>query len=249
MGLRRNCVECMVRGAHCFCSLNVNALRHLDKMGTQLRFAERELVLEEGTVAERVCVLCKGMVKLTTCSREGKVLLLRIAGPGDVLGLASVLRGTAYEATAEALEECEIRVIPREHFLAFMDDFQGVGLNSAEAVAREYGSVVLSARRLALSSSAAGKLANVLLDWGRLSAGRALLAVSESKTRVPGTGPAEGALRFRMPLTHEELGQMAGISRETTTRALTKLKAEGLIEIDGERMVLCSPEKLEQMYR
>ena len=243
MGIRQSCVECTVRGAHCFCNLNMDALRQLDTMGTQQGFAEGEIVLEEGAVPERVCVLCKGMVKLTTCSREGKLLLLRIAGPGDVLGLASVLKDTAYEATVEALEECEVRVIPREHFLAFMDGFRGVGSNSAEAVAREYGSAVLSARRLALSSSATGKLANVLLDWGRLSAGRGLVGAAAGSPKK-----TEEALRFRMPLTHEELGQMAGISRETTTRALTKLKAEGLVEMDGERMVLRSPEKLERAY-
>ena len=58
----------------------------------------------------------------------------------------------------------------------------------------------------------------------------------------------EKPLRFRMPLTHEELGHMAGISRETTTRVLSKLKTEGLVEISGERMVLPSPEKLERLY-
>ncbi len=58
----------------------------------------------------------------------------------------------------------------------------------------------------------------------------------------------EPDLRFRMPLTHEELGHMAGISRETTTRLLGKLKGEGLLEIEGERMVLRSPAKLEHLY-
>jgi CRP/FNR family cyclic AMP-dependent transcriptional regulator len=250
MTLRRSCVECTVRGAHCFCSLNIDALGQLDKMGTEVRYKAGDRILEEGAPAELICVVCKGTLKLMTSSRDGRLLLLRIVGPGDVLGLASALKGTVYEGTAEALELCEIRVILRTDFLTFMEDFKGVGLNTAEAVAREYGSAVLSARRLALSGSAAGKLANVLLDWGRMSARRGqptVTAKTDADIRTK-KSPVEAALRFRMPLTHEELGHMAGISRETATRVLTKLKSEGLVEMEGERMVLRSPERLEQLY-
>jgi CRP/FNR family cyclic AMP-dependent transcriptional regulator len=248
MTLRRSCVECTVRGAHCFCSLNVDALQHLDQMGAEVRYRAGDRILEEGAPAEVICVICKGTLKLTTSSRDGRLLLLRIVGPGDVLGLASALKGTAYEGTAEALEACEVRVIARTDFLDFMENFRGVGLNAAEAVAREYGSAVLSARRLALSGSAAGKLASVLLDWGRMSARRGQAATPIAGDVRSKKSPVEAALRFRMPLTHEELGHMAGISRETATRVLTKLKGEGLIEMEGERMVLRSPERLEQLY-
>jgi CRP/FNR family transcriptional regulator, cyclic AMP receptor protein len=209
-------------------------------MGTQVVYGEGERVVEEGADPEQVCVVCKGMLKLTTSSTEGRMLLLRIVGPGDVLGLAAALKGTQYEATAETLEECEVRVIGRAEFLGFMEEFQGVGANSAETVAREYEAAVLSARRLALSGSAAGRLASVLLEWGRRSARKS--AVDDTPKK------GEAALRFRMPLTHEELGNMAGISRETTTRVLSKLKGEGLIELEGERMVLLLPSKLERLY-
>jgi CRP/FNR family transcriptional regulator len=217
----------------------MEALRRLDRIGTQVKYAERERVLDEGSLPDRVCVVCQGTLKLTTSSEDGRLLLLRIAGPGDVLGLASVLKGTRYELTAEALETCEVRVIARQEFMEFMEEFREVGWNSAEEMAREYGSAVLSAKRLALSESAAGKLAGLLLEWGRKSVAHGAL-VDESDV--------ETALRFRMPLTHEELGQMAGISRETVTRVLTKLKDEKLIEFEGERMIVRFPKKLERMY-
>jgi CRP/FNR family transcriptional regulator, cyclic AMP receptor protein len=168
MTSRRSCVECTVRGAHCFCSLNVEALRRLDRIGTQVKYAERERVLDEGSLPDRICVVCHGTLKLTTSSGDGRLLLLRIAGPGDVLGLASVLKSTRYEVTAEALETCEVRVIAREEFIDFMEEFREVGWNSAETMAREYGSEVLSPKRLALSESAVGKLAGMLLDFGSM---------------------------------------------------------------------------------
>ena len=171
---------------------------------------------------------------------DGGLLLLRLAGPGDVLGLASAVKGTAYEATVEALEECEVRVIPRREFVEFMNKFPEAGWNSTETIAREYGSVVLSARRLALSGSATAKLARVLLDWGRTS-------VRQMAGRNANAKTSDVELRFRMPLTHEELGQMAGISRETTTRILSRLKREGLVIVEGERMLLPSPERMERL--
>ena len=94
-----------------------------------------------------------------------------------------------------------------------------MGMNLAEAVAREYETAVLSARRLALSGSAAGRLASVLLEWGRRSADVewSLGMATEKNDEV--------ALRFRMPLTHEELGTMARISCETDNPSFDK--AEG----------------------
>ena len=82
---------------------------------------------------------------------------------------------------------------------------------------------------LALSGSASSKLASVLLEWGRMGGGA-------------------GALEFRMPLTHEELGNMAGLSRETVTRLLAKFRREGMVKQKGETMALPQPEVMERKY-
>ena len=75
-----------MRGAHCFCSLNMEALRQLDRMGTQVVYSEGELVVEEGGDPEKVCVVCKDGMKLTTSSAEGRILLLRIVDRGMCWG-------------------------------------------------------------------------------------------------------------------------------------------------------------------
>lgn len=230
--LPRSCLECAVRGPHCFCSLDVKALGFLDGIGARRSFGVHERVLWEGAAPEHVYVVCRGTIKLTTSSKDGRLLILRIAGPGDVLGLAAALKGSKYEATAETLEPVDVKAIRRDEFLRFMEEFRAVSRNSAEAVAREYDAVVLSARRLALSGSAAAKLASVLLEWGQMSGGR-----------------EAGQMRFRMPLTHEELGHMAGMSRETATRVLAGFRRDGLLEVDGDWMRVVAPERMERMYR
>jgi len=69
----------------------------------------------------------------------------------------------------------------------------------------------------------------VLLDWGR--------AESCGKTEM----------RFTMALTHEELANLVGCSRETMTRMLGRFKREKLIQIHGVSILILSPEKLERI--
>ena len=227
MPLRRSCTQCDTKGPHCFCTLDRVALQRLDGLGSWLRLAPRERVLREGCPPDHVYVLCHGTIKLTTSSSDGRLLILRIVGPGDVLGLAAALKGSRYEVTAETLETCQVKAIPRTHFLLFMEEFQAVSRNSVLAVAQEYQSAVVSARRLALSNSAACKLAGVLVEWGGL-----VLAGQHED------GPLPNTVRFHMPLTHEELGHMAGISRETATRVLTAFCRDRLVRIEADQMIL-----------
>lgn len=227
---RRNCLDCAVSKTDCFCSLTNEALSELRSTGRNLLFEEGERLLHEGHASESVYVICSGRAKLTASSPDGRLLIVRIAGPGDLLGLAAVLKGQRQNVSAEALEPCEVKSIERSEFFRFMEHFRDAGRNAIISVALEYENALLSARRLALSGSAAGKLAGVLLDWGRM-----------------GHVAGDKAMEFRMPLTHEELGSMAGLSRETVTRLLAKFRRERLVDQQGERMTLLSPAGLEAL--
>ncbi|QHN03962.1 Crp/Fnr family transcriptional regulator [Granulicella sp. WH15] len=229
----RDCLTCLVRGTDCFCSLPVEALAELQAIGSHMRLHAGERLLHEGYSADKVYVVCEGRLKLSASSAEGRLLLVRIAGPGDVLGLAAAMKGTEHRLTAESLERCEVKAISRVEFLGFMEKFREVGRNTVASVSLEYEGAIMSARRLALSGSAAGKLASVLLDWGRMGA--------RSNQKEP--------MEFNMPLTHEELGSMAGISRETVTRLLARFRKEKMVQQDGERITLLQPEKMETLYR
>lgn len=240
----RDCLACAVKGLDCFCKLSPETLSALQTLGSFESVPEGTMVLHEGFSGERLYVVCRGRVKLSASSAEGKMLLLRVAGPGDVLGLSSVLRGTPHKVTAETLEPCEMKSIAREEFLAFMDRYRDASRNSALTMALEYEGAMLSARRLALSGSAPAKLAGVLLDWGRMGGER-------MGDEHSGDGHANGAgapISFKMPLTHEELGNMAGLSRETVTRTLTKFRTEGLLEQKGDVMTLVNPASFERRY-
>ncbi len=237
MPFRRSCVSCETKGPHCFCSVDRSALARLNELGSWVKLPPRSVVLREGYLPDHVYVVCSGTLKLVTSSSDGRLLLLRIVGPGDVLGLAAALDRTRYEASAETLDACQLKAIPRSQFLLFIQEFQAVTHNSMMAVAREYQSAVLSARRLALSSSARARLATVLHEWGSL-----VLAGDHEHEHIAAKPP--DSITFCMPLTHEELGHMAGISRETVTRVLSSMRRESLVSIDDDQMTLHSLSRL-----
>jgi CRP/FNR family transcriptional regulator len=165
-------------------------------------------------------------VKLSCTSRDGKTLILKIAAPGDVLGLGAVISNTPYEVTAEAIEPIRIKNLRKDVFVAFLERHGEVSMHAAQSLSEEYKTAFFDAKRLALAPSAAGRLASVLLEWGRSAC------------------CGQPVMKFTMSLTHEELANLAGTSRETVTRALGRMQKQKLIQINGSSITILSPEKL-----
>jgi CRP/FNR family transcriptional regulator len=217
-------------------TLSGAVLRDFHSIGTCRQYKAQEVLIREGFPADHLLIVYSGRVKLVTSSTEGRLLILRIAGPGDFLGLAALLQKALYFVTAETLEPCIIKSIPHADFTRFMTTYPDVGYSIVHALAREYSGAVLTARRLALHTSAAGKLASTLLDLARVDE----LDNSPAQTNLP--------ISFPMPLTHEELGSMAGLSRETVSRLLTRFRREGHVHQIHDRMTLNHPNQLETRY-
>lgn len=213
-----------------FCNLDEAALQDYATIGIEISFAKGTTLFEEGSPSNSVFVICTGQVKLFCTSKEGKTLILKIAMPGDVLGLGAVVSGAAYEVTAETVRPTQIKSIQREDFLSFLEKHGEGSLHAAKALSNDYKTAFVDARRLALSGSAAGRLAGVLLDWGKTAAA---------------CGKSE--MRFTMALTHEELANMVGSSRETVTRMLTRFKKDELIRISGSSILILAPDVLENL--
>jgi CRP/FNR family cyclic AMP-dependent transcriptional regulator len=224
-----DCGNCEYRSLRMFCNLDPAALADFNSIGTQAKLPRGVKLFDEDTPSENVFVICSGQVKLSCTSRDGRTLILKIAMPGDVLGLGAVISGTSHEVTAETIEPTQVNRIRRDEFLAFLQRNGQGSMHAAKALSEEYKSAFFDARRLALSGSAAGRLAGVLLGWGRAASCKG------------------GEMRFTMALTHEELANLAGISRETVTRVLGRFRREKLIHMSGSAMVLLAPEKLEAL--
>lgn len=96
-----NCVSCTLREQHRFCNFSPALQAQFDGLGHHSIFPAGALLFVEGQRPRGVYVLCSGHVKLSTTSASGRVLILKVAGPGEVLGLSAILSGTVCELTAE----------------------------------------------------------------------------------------------------------------------------------------------------
>ena len=110
------CFMCKERHKDWFCNLSPQALVEFETLGMQMTVPSGSTLFFESQTARSVYILCGGHVKLTTSSKDGKTLLVRIARPGDVLGLSAAISGTAYEITAQAIEPVQVKSFQRQDF-------------------------------------------------------------------------------------------------------------------------------------
>jgi len=224
-----NCVTCKLRRDKWFCGLSPEVLKSFSSASHLSTYPGGAILFVEGQTPRGVVVLCSGKVKLSTTSRDGKVLILKMAEPGEALGLSAVISGTPYELTAETAGPCQVNFIDRESLMRLLDKYGELGLHSAQALSREFQSAYRDIHDLVLARSSAGKLARLLLSWsaGRDGAGR--------------------EIRIRSSMTHEEIAQMIGSSRETVTRLLSELKKKELIRLEGSTLVIRNRTALEEL--
>ena len=219
-----------IRGGLPFCGLQGDALARFVAIAPEISRSRGESLFLEGHTPKCVFVITSGRVKLSVSSREGRTAILRIAGPGEVLGISAAMSGTLHETSAEAVELCRVKAIRISDFLGFLQEYPEASAEATSCLLREYRVVLNNVCRLALPATVAGRLASLLLEW--LDA-------------RPGTAANER--RFIVSLTQEEIASMTNTSRETVSRVLHQFQEEKLISIKGASMTILRPEALEQL--
>jgi CRP/FNR family transcriptional regulator len=213
-----------------FGNLQGDTRAQFEAIGVETCHARGASLFIEGQQQQHVFVVCSGRIKLSVSSREGKTVILRIAAQGDVLGLSAALSGTPHDLTAEVLENCTVKALRVKDFLAFLQDYPDAAMEATRCVLQEYKVVFNDVCRLALPSTVAGRLANLLLEW--------------RNARRPAQDTDR---RVAMALTHEEIAGMTGTSRETVTRVLQQFQRDKFISITGTFLTVLQPEALEQL--
>jgi len=228
--ISESCANCKLRREHWFCALSPDALRSLGNASHLSTFPGSTLLFVEGQLPRGAYVLCSGKAKLSTTSKEGKVLILKIAEAGEVLGLSAVISGEAFEVSAETIGPCQVNFVDREALLGLMENSGELGMHASQALSREFQSAYRDIHDLVLTRSSAGKLARLLLSW------------TPSREAQPAS-----EIRVRASLTHEEMAQMIGSSRETVTRLLGDLKKKEFIRLEGSTLVIRNRTALEAL--
>jgi CRP/FNR family transcriptional regulator, cyclic AMP receptor protein len=223
-----SCLLCKARKPGWFCNLSRQSLADLEAMSTYTVLPISNILFAEGQASRSVSVVCAGQVKLTKSSRDGRTLLVKIARPGDVLGLSAALSKMPYEVTAQAIERTRIATFDQGEFLDFIQRYGEGSLHAAETLSKEYRSALSDASRLALSTSIAGRVAHLLLELA-----------AENETAQ------DARPKIHMSLRQEDLASMVGSTRESISRVLNDFRRNGVISLEGADMTILSKEALE----
>lgn len=224
-----NCMACPHREDRLFCNLPPAAVERLAGITSSASYPKGATLFVEGQTARGVFILCTGKVKLSTSSADGKTLILRISEPGEVLGLPATVTGSAYELTADVIEPAQANFISRMDFLHFLKEYGEAALRVAQQLGETYHSAISEMRTIGLSHSAGEKLARFLLEWSA--------DYPEEK----------GQVRMKLTLTHEEIAQMIGASRETVTRLFADFRKKELVQVVGSTLTIKNKAALENL--
>jgi len=226
-----SCQKCPLRKNGYFCNFSPEMLSEFDSCSRSTSYPQRAVLTSEGQPARGVFLVCQGKIKLSSTSRDGKAVILKIAKPGEVVGMSAVVSGSFYECTAETVSPCQVRFIAAHDFLRMIRMHSEAALHAAQSLSKECCDAYSEIRSLALAPTCASKLASLLLSWCPPLKDR------KRKTEV----------RINSSFTHEEIGEMIGTSRETVTRIFSDFKKNGFLESRGSALIIRNLPALQEM--
>ena len=144
----------------------LHAISGFDRVCRRKTYPKGSVLFAEGQAARGVYVLCSGRAKLSLLSVEGKALIVRIARPGDLLGIHATLAEIFLRSDGRDSESCRVDFISRKDLPGPTDRQRLSGLTLAIAISKEFTEFVEHARVLLQSVSANEKLARCYSGWG-----------------------------------------------------------------------------------
>ena len=205
-----------------FKGLSIKAKSDFESLATEFECPRETVLIREEQSSSRVLFLLHGNVKISMNSCDGRRFLLGLAGAGDILGISSAVSGNPSEIRAESMYPCTIASLKRQDFLDFLRrhpiGFEVVATELSLHCARAFERL----RMLGLTASVKSRLACLLLEWCK------------------DARQTKGGTQLWCVLTHEEIGECIGASRETITRSLADLKSRGLLQLCGTTLTIPS---------
>jgi len=203
-----------------FSNLSPAEIQTLAARTVRKLFSSGELLFSEGEPCNGLNIIAKGKVRIFKTSINGREQVLALNVPGESVAELPVFDGGPYPASAAAVEDTEIAFISRRDFHAYCLEHPEVALKVLSVVGARLRRLVGIIEELSFTTIRQ-----------RLIALLVKLAQSEGKRTERGT-------EFQLPSTHQELANQLGTVRELISRNLTRLQAEGLLEVDARQIVV-----------
>jgi CRP/FNR family transcriptional regulator, cyclic AMP receptor protein len=192
-------------------------------------YKKKQTIYSEGNHPNRLYYVLKGKLKAYKTNDDGKELVTELFSTGDFLGHVALLEGTVYNDTAEAIEETELAVIPKE-------DFEELVYNNAE-IAQTF--IRLLARNI---SAKENQLLDIAYNSLRKKVAKALLLLQDKYRQ-------KNEVNFAIDISRESLATIAGTATESLIRTLSDFRSEGLIDIKEGRITIIKQKNLENIFK
>lgn len=203
-----------------FANLSQPEVQSLAARTVRKLFSVGEMIFSEGEPCSGLHIIASGKVRIFKTSVSGREQVLALNGPGDTVAELPVFDGGAFPASAVAVETTEMAFISRRDFQAYCMDHPEVALKVLTVVGQRLRRLVGIIEELSFTTIRQRLIATLLK-----------LAQSEGRK-------TERGVEFQLPSTHQELANQLGTVRELISRNLTRLDAEGLLEVEGRRILV-----------
>jgi CRP/FNR family transcriptional regulator len=212
--------EAILRKTPLFASLTGAEMNALAARTTQKRFRKDEQLFAEGDPCTGLYLVAAGKIRIFKLSPAGREQILAVEGPGSSFAELPVFDGGNYPAAASAMEDTEVLFISRKDFQNFC---------------REHPDVALKV--IAVVGSRLRRLVGIIEELSFTTVRQRLIALILRLAQASGVRSAEG-IRLELSKSHQDLAAELGTVRELISRNLSRLEAEGFLDVEGRKIVV-----------
>ena len=221
-----HCQACRSRDKNVFCDLGEEHLKEIDAAKTSNHYKPRQIVFYEGNQPYGLYCITTGKIKIYKMDAEGHQQIVRLAGPGDIIGYRCLLADEPYSATAETLEEATICFIDKKTFLHVLETHPATAFHLLSVLSQDLG-----------------KAENQMVSLTHKNIRERLAELFLVFEKKYGERRADG-VRLNISLTREELAELIGTTQESIIRLLAEFKQDRLITVEGRQITLLNTKNL-----
>lgn len=221
-----HCQKCNSRGKSVFCDLSSEHLQEIDGSKATNHYKSHQVLFYEGNHPYGLYCVNSGRIKIYKMDPNGHQQIVRIAGPGDIMGYRCLLAGEPYSATAETIEEAAVCFFDKKTFFHILETHPTTASHVMTTLAKDLGRAENQMTNL-VHKNIRERLAELLLNF---------------KVKY-GEKTAKG-IKINLSLTREELAELIGTTQESVIRLITEFKNDGFINVQGREITLLNLPKL-----
>jgi CRP-like cAMP-binding protein len=212
-----------------FDALPHDALDNILFQATDKSVRRGQTVFQKGDAGSYMVAVLSGRIRISATSPDGREVTLNMIDAGEIFGELALLDGKPRSADATALEDSNLMMVERRHFLPYLASNRELALRVIDVLCerlRDTSETLGNFAMLDLPGRLARKLLNLANEYGATAGGRT---------------------RLEIRLSHTDLGRFVGCSRETVNKQMRAWEEDGIVARDGGRISLCKPHVLKRI--